>query len=147
LSFGVLLTTASITQGASLIELKDGTRIVGEIVSAEQGHYLIRTTSLGEIRLQETAIHSIHPAMGDQAHSAHMVELGPIQQKINNSPELMKMIADLQSKPQLQAILNDKQLMQLVLSGDMENLQQDPRIMQILADPSIQAIITKVMGE
>jgi hypothetical protein len=85
--------------------------------------------------------------MGDQAHSAHMVELGPIQQKITNSPELMKMIADLQSKPQLQAILNDKQLMQLVLSGDMENLQQDPRIMQILADPSIQAIITKVMGE
>ena len=143
LSIGLLLAITSTTDGASLIELKDGTRIVGEVVSAGQGHYLIRSPSLGEIRLDESAI----PSVGEQAHPAQTVELGPIHQKIANSPELMKMIIDLQSKPQLQAILNDKQLMQLVLSGDTESLQHDPRIMQLLADPSIQAIVGKVMGK
>ncbi|MGD8589348.1 MAG: hypothetical protein PVG22_11025 [Chromatiales bacterium] len=147
LSFGLLLAITSTHYGASLIELQDGTRIVGEVVSAEQGHYLIRSTNLGEIRLDESAIRSIHPSTDAQAYSAEPVEMDLIQQKIANSPELMKMITDLQTKPQLLAILNDKQLLQLVLSGDIESLQQDPRIMQLLADPSMQAIIDKVMGE
>ena len=147
LSYGLLLAFASSNQGASLIELKDGTRIVGEVVSASQGNYLIRSKALGEIRLDESSIRSIQPSLGDQAYPAQPVELGSIQQKIANSPELMKLIADLQSKPQLQAILNDRHLLQLVLSGDMDSLRQDPRILQLLADPSVQAIIEKVLKE
>jgi hypothetical protein len=142
-----LLAAASANQGASLIELKDGTRIVGEVVSASQGNYLIRSRALGELRLDEAAIRSIRPSMEDQAYPTQPVELDRIRQKITQSPELMKLIADLQSKPQLQAIINDKQLLQLVLSGDMDSLRQDARIQQLLSDPSVQAIIERVMGE
>jgi hypothetical protein len=85
--------------------------------------------------------------MEDQAYPTQPVELDRIRQKITQSPELMKLIADLQSKPQLQAIINDKQLLQLVLSGDMDSLRQDARIQQLLSDPSVQAIIERVMGE
>jgi hypothetical protein len=147
LSFVLLLAITSTNHGASLIELKDGSRIVGELVSVSQGSYLIRSTALGEIRLEASAIRSIRPSTDGQPGSRQPVELARIQQKIANSPELMKKISDLQSTPQIQAILNDKQLLQLVLSADTDSLQRDPRILQLLADPSVQAIIKQISGE
>jgi hypothetical protein len=61
--------------------------------------------------------------------------------------ELMEMISDRQSTPRPQAVLNDEQPLQPVLSGDTRVMQQEPPIRQRLADPSLQGITRKVVGE
>jgi len=142
-----LLLAVTHAQSASLIELNDGTRIVGEVVSADRSSYLVRSQALGEIRLDASTIRTIHPTREATAKPSRPIELARIQEKIANSPELMQMISELQSNPSLQAVLNDAPLRQLVLSGDLQALQQDPRIQQLLVEPSVQAIIREVLGE
>ncbi len=133
-------------QAESLVELNDGTRIVGEVVSASQGRYLIRSLTLGEVELDEASIQTIRPTGNGVSNENHRLELATIQQKIANSPELIQMISALQSDPGLQEVLNDRHLLERVLAGNMETVMRDPRVLRLLANPSVQAIIGKVNG-
>jgi hypothetical protein len=57
------------------------------------------------------------------------------------------MISALPSEPGIQEVLNDKQLLERMLAGDMETVMRDPRVLRLLANPSVQAIIGKVHGQ
>jgi hypothetical protein len=145
--FVSLLPISFAIQAESLIELNDGSRIVGEVVSASQGRYLIRSAVLGEVELEESTIHTIQTSGRNTSNENHQVDLVAIQQKIANSPELIQMISALPSEPGIQEVLNDKQLLERMLAGDMETVMRDPRVLRLLANPSVQAIIGKVHGQ
>lgn len=141
----MILALVSMPGGAaSRIELIDGTEINGEVVSVSGGHYVIRSSTLGQIEVPESSIRSVRPDGGSRSGRALSTELQPIQQQIVNSPELMAMVAALQTDPELQAAINDPELIQLVVSGNLDALRGDPRILRLLANPSIQAIVGKM---
>jgi len=52
----------------------------------------------------------------------------------------------LQGDPKVQAVLADRELVGLVLSGDLEALQSDPRILRLMEDPAVHAILQRVLG-
>ena len=146
--FFLILALVSLPGGAaSHIELVDGTTIQGDVVSASNGRYVIRSSTLGQIELPETSILSIRPGGGSGTSSTSSIDLQSIQKQIVSSPELMQMVTALLSDPQFQAAMNDPQLRQLVMSGNLDALRGDPRILQLLAHPSVQAIVGKVNGQ
>lgn len=146
--FLMILALASMPAAAeSRIELVDGTAINGDVVSASDGSYIIRSTTLGRIEVPETSIRSIRPSGGNGSAPTFNAEFQSIQQQIASSPELMQMVTVLMSDPELQAALNDPELMQLVMSGNFDALRNDPRILRLLSNPSMQAIVGKVSGQ
>jgi len=126
---------------ASRIGLVDGTEINGDVLSVSEGRYTIRSATLGQIELPESSIRFIKPGGGSDSGATTIPELHSIQQAIVNSPELMQIVTALQSDPELQAAINDPELMQLVMSGNFDALQGDPRIRRLLTNPSIKAIV------
>lgn len=143
--FLMILALASMPGGAaSHIELVDGTTINGDVVSISNGRYIIHSTTLGQIEVPESSIRSIRPGGGNGSGSAISAEIQSIQKQILSSPELMQMVTALLSDPELQATINDPELIQLVMSGNLEALRVDPRIHRLFANPSIQAIVGKV---
>lgn len=146
--FLMLLALVNMPSAASSrIELVDGTAIYGDVVSASNGNYTIRSSTLGQIEVPESSIRSIRPDGGSDSGSALSAQLQPIQQQIASSPELMQMVTALQSDPELQAAINDPEFMQLIMSGNLETLQGDPRILRLLANPSIQTIVGKMNNQ
>lgn len=143
----LVLSLFSLSGGAaSRIELVDGTQINGDVVSISNGRYVIRSPMLGEIEIPESSIRSIKPGGDAGSGSVPNADILAIQKQIASSPELMQLVNALLSDPQLQAAMKDPQLMQSVMSGDIESLRNDPRILQLMANPSIQEIIGKMNG-
>jgi hypothetical protein len=145
LLFMVVFALASVeSNAASRIELVDGTQINGEVMSFSNGRYIIRSTTLGQIELPESAIRSINPGGDKGSGGTVSAESQSFQQQIVNSPELMQMVTTLMADPEIQAAIKDPELMRLIMSGDMNSLQNDPRILRLMTNPSMQAIIGKM---
>ena len=146
--FFMILAQVSLPAGAaSQIELVDGTAIQGDVVSAAHGRYVIHSATLGQIELPESSIRSIRPGVESGPGSTSGANLLSIQKQIVSSPELLQMVTALLADPQLQAAMNDPELRQLVISGNLDALRSDPRILRLLAHPSIQEIVGKVNGQ
>lgn len=141
----LLLATVSLTSSAaSRIELVDGTVINGDLLSMANGRYVIQSATLGRIELPQSKIQSIEPVAGNTANGADKPDFQAIQQKIVASPELMQLVTAMMSDPEIQAAIKDPEFMRLILSGDVDALKNDPRILRLMANPSMQAIIGKM---
>lgn len=143
---GLLLAGGNpLLAGESRIELSDGSLITGELVGIDNGQYRIRSTTLGEMSVPESAIRSIQPpgSGGETAPdvSAYGPEIASIQQQLATNPGLMGQITALQNDPAIQAVLADPELTRLILAGDLERLRADPRIQRLMEHPGIQGIV------
>ncbi|MEN8180077.1 MAG: hypothetical protein ABFS39_15855 [Pseudomonadota bacterium] len=143
----LLLSLATLPgSAASHIKLVDGTVIQGDVVSLSNGSYIIRSMTLGELKVPESSIRSIRSGGGatPTSSSAFSSNIQSIQQQIVSSPELMQMVNALMSDPELQAATKDPDLMQLIMSGNMDAIRGDPRIHRLLDKSSIQTIVKKM---
>ncbi|WP_455212566.1 hypothetical protein [Kaarinaea lacus] len=127
------------------IELKDGSVITGTVRSFDGDTYIIESDSLGAISLSNSKIHAIRSAGSTNAgQSMSPSELMGIQQQLMNDAEIMDLIKALQTDPQIQAILNDPQLLQSITEGDVQALMNNAKFKTLIDHPKIQEISNKV---
>lgn len=149
-----LIQPGSAAEGR-VIELRDGSVLMGEVVAAGNGRYRIRTPVLGEVELPESEVLAIRsaaaPAAGPVGPSAGPTDLqgalASIQRQLVGDPLLAGAIVALQSDPELQAALADPAFTQLVLSGNLMALGTDPRFLRLMTNPAIQALLGQVGGQ
>ena len=137
--------------GMRIIELNDGSRISGRVVSLQDGIYTIESDSLGGLRLSESEILSIRSGTlhGEERIRGNLPEnfnQEALQNRILQDPQLMTEIMALQNDQQIQEILADPEILQHLQSGNITILTQDPRIIELLNNPSIRQIRQKIMG-
>jgi hypothetical protein len=150
-----LAQEASVATGGRAIELRDGSVLMGELVSAGNGHYRIRTPVLGEIELPESEVLAIRsaptsaPNPVDPSLGATDLQglMSAIQGQIVGDPSLAGAITALQSDPELQAALADPAFTQLILSGNLMALSGDPRFLRLMANPAIQSLLGRIGGQ
>lgn len=117
-----------------IVELKDGSRIQGEIQSIQNGEYTIVSPSLGTVRVAQSNIARISyvgtAATGDSAGNeiGASAEIAAQAQQLAQDPAAMQSILSLQSDPQIQALLKDPQIMQAIARGDYASLMKNPKI-------------------
>ncbi|MGD8958069.1 MAG: hypothetical protein PVJ03_12100 [Chromatiaceae bacterium] len=134
-----------------VIELTDGSRISGDIVDYSNGIYTIESESLGRLLLDDVRIRSIRsgsPGFGppDGLDSglpapAALSQLEQIRHRIISNPDVLAQVMSLQQDPDLIAILNDPQIMQAVMSGQIGVLQNHPKINQLQSNPTVRSIM------
>jgi hypothetical protein len=133
------------------IELNDGSRLSGVIVDYGDGTYTIESETLGRLQLRDEQIRSIHSpeSTADGAQSlgatprdrAALSQLEQIQNRIMADPKVLPLVISLQQDPDIVALLNDPQVMQAILSGQIDTLQDHPKIHQLESNPTIQKIM------
>ena len=122
-------------------ELKDGSVIQGEILSYSQGVYNINSEVLGAIALPENKIRAIHPA--GNAKSPNAKDIDQVQKQMMNDPETVQLIEQLQNNPSVQAILQDKELMDAIAQGNLNRVGEDPKIKALMQQETVGKIIEK----
>ena len=152
---GLILVHGGLLAEGRVIELRDGSVLMGELVGAGNGHYRIRTSALGEIELPESEVLAIRsasstatPSVSTSSGSSDLQGvMASIQQQMVGDPTLASAITALQSDPELQAALADPAFTQLVLSGNLTALGTDPRFLRLMANPAIQALLGQIGGQ
>jgi len=134
-----LLGFACSVLASPTIELKDGSRIQGEIQSLENGVYTVVSPSIGTVHVAQSNIARIVYS-GEIANAADSSgkspphddamtrEIQQAQTRLAQDPAAMQSIMSLQSDPQIQAILNDPAIAKAIQEGDFMSLLGNAKI-------------------
>ena len=150
-----LAMICSIAQAAERgeIELIDGSLIYGEIVSLDQGVYTILSDSMGRLKIGESKIRAIRfPSSTGNRDTRDNIkqkpgDVGPeiqaLQKSLLNDEDILTTILSLQEDPKVQEVLNDPDVMNAVLAGDVQSLMSNPKFLELLNHPKMQEILKK----
>lgn len=131
------------TAAADVITLTDGSRIQGEVLSMSDGQYQVHTASLGTVSVPKNRVRSIESQTG-MGSSPGTGALESLQSTMTSDQGVMSMILQLQSDPDMQAVLSDPELMRAVQSFDFETLRTHPKIQKLMQNQKVQAIHDRV---
>lgn len=147
-----LFTGISIAGDSREIELDDGSRIYGEIVSFQEGIYKIKSETLGTVDIEGSKILSIRskkPCKDCKKTVLPMegsvsAQLKAIKKNIVNDQDIMNMIYSLQRDPDFQQIMRDPEIVKALMSGDIESLTSNPKFMKLMDHQTVQEIGNKL---
>ncbi len=135
-------------------ELTDGTVIHGRLVSYANGVYTIRSKTLGTVKISEDKIKSTRRAgeaasaqpAAQSAGGGYGPEVNGMVTKMQGDEEIMSLINSLKDDPEMQALLNDPEVMNAISSGNLSALMNNPKVMELLNNPKVRQI-QKKMGQ
>jgi len=147
-----LLSLASGVLASPTIELKDGSRIEGEIQNIENGVYTVLSPSIGTVHVAQSNIVRIVYS-GDVSNAAGSSDKSPardgalaneIQQqqtRLAQDPAAMQSIMSLQSDPQIQAVLNDPAIAKAIQEGDYASLLGNAKIQALESNEHVKQLL------
>ena len=138
----------------SEIELVDGGVIFGEIISHSDGVYIVRSNSLGTLKVKESEIRLIRLKSRSSTEKKIVSTPGgsvspdiqALQKSMMNDKEIMGLVLSLQKDPKMQELLKDPDVMKAINSGDITTLMSNPKFIELLSNPEIQEIQKKVFA-
>ena len=148
--------TCNVSAGQlSEIELVDGGIILGEIISRSAGNYIVRSNSLGTVKINESQIRVIRLTSGSSTekeitnspNQSVSPDIQNLQTSMMNNKEIMGLVISLQNDPEMQALLKDPDIMAAVQSGDISALMSNPKFMKLLNNAKIKEIQKKVLSQ
>jgi len=156
--FGVSLqTVAQDAPRKQVIEvtLTDGSTIKGMMVGTDNGKVLIKTDSLGVVKVALDHIVRLGPPLTKRAEklatsSPDMVspeQLKLIQTSLLSDPAVFGTLLSLADDPDLIKIMSDPKVMAIVTSGDLEAAQSNPDIKRVMSNPRIKALVESLVNK
>jgi hypothetical protein len=148
----LLLGLASGVLASPTIELKDGSRIEGEIQSIEKGVYTIVSPSIGTVHVAQSNIvrivysSDVSNAAGSSdkpvAHNDALArDIQQLQASLAQDPAAVKSIMDLQSDPQIQAVLSDPAIVKAIQEGDYTSLLGNAKIQALESNEHLKQLV------
>ena len=147
-----LLGLASGVLASPTIELKDGSRIEGEIQSIDKGVYTVLSPSIGTVHVaQSNIVRIVYTADGSNAAAssgkssrgddALTGDIQQLQTRLAQDPAAMQSIMSLQSDPQIQAVLSDPAIVKAIQEGDYMSLLGNAKIQALESNEHLRQLL------
>ena len=130
------------------LKLNDGSIVKGELISFVEGTYTLKSASLGLLKIESERVGAIESSInstfdGSEANNKHG-NLSGIISMLTQDKDIIAMIMSLQNSPDMEAILNDAEVMQAIQTMNFEALEDHPKIKKLMHNSQIKAIQEKV---
>jgi hypothetical protein len=155
-----LLVLAGLPAGAGPLRevvLEDGSVLQAEVVAMKDGVYTLKSEAMGQINVDESAIRAIRapgsepaaPGTSESGAAAPSASPEPpdmagmrqsMMGNVMSNPNLMGMIFALRNDPQVQEVLQDPEVMEMVMAGDLQGLRDNPKFRKLMENPNIQSL-------
>ncbi len=147
-----LLGLASGVLASPTIELKDGSRIEGEIQSIQNGVYTVLSPSIGTVHVAQSSIvrivysGDVSDTAGSSGKStarddALTRDIQQRQTRLAQDPAAMQSIMSLQSDPQIQAVLSDPAIVKAIQEGDYISLLGNAKIQALESNEHLKQLL------
>ena len=151
-AFLILFAFSSVCFAESkTITLTDGSQIKGDVLSAQDGVYAIKT-SFGNIMVSDSDIQSItaHSSMPPSVQNLGQMDPGQLktqagqyQQILMQDQDFMGDMQGLAQDPEIMGLLSDPELIKAVTSQNMQSLQNHPNFQKLLENPKLRQLLEK----
>jgi hypothetical protein len=146
-----LVGLSCVALASPIIELKDGSRIQGDIQSIDHGVYTVTSSTLGTVHISQDNVARIvydgsssnrgsSPNVADDANR----QIAEVQQRLAQDPDALKAIMGLQNDPQFQAILSDPTIMKAIQSGDYMSLLDNDKIKALESNVELKQLLQEL---
>ena len=151
-----IVAVSALAYGAqkSRIELTDGSTVEGEIVSFSKDQYMVKSPSLGTLKIEDAKVRAIHKAdaadvpsqKNDTSFEAGKIqsEVQKLEPAITGNPDIMKAIPGLLASPDFQDILNDSEIQKAAKSMDIKALMANEKFVKAANNPAVKEIGQKL---
>ncbi|MBT3380063.1 MAG: hypothetical protein HN742_22570 [Lentisphaerae bacterium] len=156
----VALALAPVVHGAppkqATIVLQDNTQIVGTVVELKNGIYRVKSKTLGDLRIPAERVARItfgseskpaDPLAGlHRAPTGEQDLLDGMLRSLMSNKAVMGKVEKLQQDKDMQAILDDPEIMKAIENRDFMKLLNNPKLRALMEKPEVQDI-TKDVGK
>ena len=160
------ITTAFADQSQQVITLKDGSQIKGELAGINNGVYTIKTPIIGDVHVAASDVASItngnapiaalptnntnYPTVPNQSSPSipNMdQQIAASQKQLMSNPQSMATLQEMMQDPEIMQALQDPALVQAVTSHDYQAVQSNPQVQKLMSNPKMQALLQKLAAQ
>ena len=141
----------ALADAGKLFVLRDGSRIEGEFAGVSGGDYVIRSKSLGEVRVKAQDVISMSTlGAGEQGprpagkNTDYSSQIEGARQQLLSDPQSMAEIEALASDPQVLAALSDPSFLAAVNNRDPAAMEKSAAAHALLSNPKIMALVERM---
>ena len=148
----ILMAGEGLAAEPAEIELRDGSVIRAEIISLQGDFYTVKSQTLGTISIEKSRIRSIRFGSGDTAAQSVSTssptldvatQIKTLAEAMEGDQSIMDKISSLSQDADVMRVMQDPAIMKAIEAGDIASLMSNDKFMQILNNPTIQAIVRK----
>jgi hypothetical protein len=154
-----LNTISFADQTEQVITLKDGSQIKGELSGIDNGVYTVKTPIIGDVHVAASDVASITNGNGTAA--AAPADLAPAsgsapnmdaqiaasQKQLMSNPQSMETLQEMAQDPDIMQALSDPAIVQAVTTHDYQAVQNNPKIQELMNNPKMQAFLQKLAAQ
>ncbi len=152
--FSLLLSTP--IHAESVVTLKDGSQIKGEMVGLNNGIYTLKTPIIGEIHVAVADVVNINngataqpldpTAQGNLPNPDLKAQVKSAQTQLMSNPQAMLELQQMVQDPEIAQLLSDPALVQIVTSNDVNAIATNPQAQALMNNPKMRAFIQKLQS-
>ena len=146
----LILRPAGHARADDRVELTDGSSLIGEVISLEDGVYTIDSSALGKTRINASDVARIESRASGTGRavpggaSSISSQVENYRASLTADPEISSMISSLASDSQLQSLLKDPEIVSAVTSADVPSLMKSDKFMDFMDNPRLREIMEKL---
>ncbi len=147
----------------SVITLKNGSQIKGEVLGLNNGVYTVKAPIIGDIHANATDVVSITNGEAALPEATQPIAQGQIsastpvnnqlkqqvqsaQAQLISNPQNMMELQQMIQDPDIAQLLSDPELVRLVTANDVHAIAANPKTQALLSNPKMRAFIEKLRG-
>jgi len=163
----IFIVTAFIFSASTLsfadeqvITLKDGSQIKGELAGIDNGVYTVKTPIIGDVHVAASDIASITngaaapvAAMPTSPMAASAMpanaddQVAASQKALMSNPQSMATLQEMMQDPEIMQALSDPAVVQAVTSHDYQAVQNNPKIQALMSNPKMKALLQQLAAQ
>lgn len=142
----LVLCSSTVAAQTATLKLNDGSSVVGEVRSFEQGVYVVDGTSLGRLEISQEKVQSIHygaanaPLAGGLLNAQPALDVDALGASMMANPAILSIIQSLKSDPQFQSVIADPEIQRAINTGDYLSLMANPKILELMNHSMVKEI-------
>ena len=154
-------TVALADQPEQVITLKDGSQIKGDLIGINGGVYTIKAPIIGDVHASVSDVVSItnsnapvaalptNAAPNQPSGNApnYDQQIAADQKQLMSNPQSMAALQQMMQDPQIMQALQDPALIQAVTSHDYQAIQNNPNVQKLMSNPQMQALLQKLQAQ
>jgi hypothetical protein len=163
-SFILFLSANTISfadQAEQVITLKDGSQIKGVLSGIDNGVYTVKTPIIGDVHVSAGDVASITNENGTAAAAPPTsapapasgsapnmdAQIAASQKQLMSNPQSMATLQEMAQDPDIMQALSDPALVQAVTTHDYQAVQNNPKIQELMSNPKMQAFLQKLAAQ
>ena len=153
-------------QSEQVITLKDDSQIKGVLSGIDNGVYTVKTPIIGDVHVAASDVANIRngnvpvPALptnntNDPTAPNQLSpstpnmdqQIAASQKQLMSNPQSMATLQEMMQDPEIMQALQDPALVQAVTSHDYQAVQSNPQIQKLMSNPKMQALLQKLAAQ